>query len=71
MIGDSIVKSLNAYLLIKKLRNKKLIKVRSFSGAYVRCMCDHVKLVIQEFNPKHIILRDGTNELNNGRTTDI
>ena len=31
-------------------------------------MCDHVKLVIQEFNPNHIILQVGTNELNSGKT---
>ena len=42
-LGDSIVKNVNGYLLTKKLRNKKLIKVRSFSGAKVNCMYDHVK----------------------------
>ena len=31
-------------------------------------MRDHVKLVIQEFNPNHIILHVGTNELNSGKT---
>ena len=45
-IGDGIVKNVNGYLLTKKLRNKKLIKVRSFSGAKVNCMYDHVKLTI-------------------------
>ena len=42
-LGDSIVKNVNGYLLTKKLRNKKLIKVRSFSGAKLNCMYDHVK----------------------------
>ena len=42
-LGDSIVKNVNGYLLTKKLRIKKLIKVRSFSGAKVNCMYDHVK----------------------------
>ena len=44
--GDSIVKTLNGYLLIKKLQNKELIKVRLFSGAKKSCMYDHVKLTI-------------------------
>ena len=42
-LGDSIVKNVNGYLLTKKLRIKKLIKVRSFSGAKINCMYDHVK----------------------------
>ena len=49
ILGDSIVKNVNGYVLTKKLRNKKLIKVRSFSGAKVSCMYDHVKPTIQEF----------------------
>ena len=51
-----------------KLRNKKLIKVRSFSGAKVSCMYDHVKPTIREFNPNHIILDVGTNELKSNKT---
>ena len=39
----------------------KLIKVRSFSGAKVSCMYDHVKPIFREFNPIHIILHVGTN----------
>ena len=66
--GDSIVKNVNDYLLTKKLRHKKLIKVRSFSGAKVSCMYDHVKPTIREFNPNHIILHVGTNELKSSKT---
>ena len=63
ILGDSIVKNVNGYLLTKKLRHKKLIKVRSFSGAKVSRMYDHVKPTIREFNPNHILLHVGTNEL--------
>ena len=59
ILGDSIVKNVNGYLLTKKLRHKKLIKVRSFSGAKVSCMYDHVKPTSREFNPNHIILHVG------------
>ena len=68
IIGDSIVKNVNGYLLTKKLRRKKLIKVRSFSGAKVICMYDHVKPTIREFNPNHIIFHVGTNELKSSKT---
>ena len=68
ILGDSIVKNVNGYLLTKKIRHKKLIKVRSFSGAKVSCMYDHVKPTIREFNPNHIILHVGTNELKSSKT---
>ena len=68
ILGDSIVKNVNGYLLTKKLRHKKLIKTRSFSGAKVSCMYDHVKPTIREFNPNHIILHVGTNELKSSKT---
>ena len=63
ILGDSIVKNVNGYLLTKKLQHKKLIKVRLSSGAKVSCMSDHVKPTIREFNLNHIILHVGTNEL--------
>ena len=50
------------------MRNKKLIKVRSFNGAKASCMYDHVKPTIQDFNPKDIILHVGTNELKSSKT---
>ena len=55
-------------VLPKKLRNKKLIKVRSFSGAKVSFMYNHVKPTIREFNPNHIILHKGTNKLKSSKT---
>ena len=63
ILGNSIIKNLNGYLLTKKLRKRKLIKVRLFIGAKASCKYDHVKPTIQEFNPHHIILHVGTNEL--------
>ena len=67
ILRDSIVKIVNRYLLKKKLQNKKLIKVRSSSGAKVSCMYDHVKPTIRKFNPNHIILHVGTNKLNSSQ----
>ena len=43
ILGDSMSKKLNRYLLTKKIRHKHLVKVRSFSGEKTSCMTDHVK----------------------------
>ena len=43
ILGDSIVKKLNGYLLTWKIKHKHLVKVRSFSGAKINCMTDDVK----------------------------
>ena len=68
ILDGSIVKNVYLYLLTKKLRNKKLITVRSFSGAKVSCMYDYVKPNIQKCNPNYIILHVGTNELKSRKT---
>ena len=47
ILGDSMVKKLNGYLLTKKVKHKYLIKLKkTFSGAKVSCMVDHVKPAI-------------------------
>ena len=68
ILGDSMVKKLNSFLLTRKLKHKFLVKVRPFSSAKVRCMHNHVKPTIRDVNPDHIILHCGTNHLNPERT---
>ena len=63
-----MVKKLNGYLLTKKVRHKFLVKVRPFSGAKVSCMVDHVKRIIRDFKPYHVILHTGTNDLRSEKT---
>ena len=62
-LGDSMIKKLNDYFLMRKVRHKYLIKVRSFSGAKVSCMVDHVKPTLRDDKPDHTILHAGTNDL--------
>ena len=62
-LGDSMIKKLNDYFLTRKVRHKYLIKVRSFSGAKVSCMVDHVKPTLRDDKPDHTILHAGTNDL--------
>ena len=58
-----MIKKLNGFLLARKLNHKCVVKVRSFSSAKVRCMHNHVKPTVRYFNPDHIILHCGTNDL--------
>ena len=69
ILGDSMVKKLNGFLLTRKLNHKCLVKVRPFNSAKVRCMHDDVKPTVRDFDPDHIILHCGTNDLNSDRTS--
>ena len=68
ILGDSMVKKMNGYLLARKIKHKHLVKVRSFSGAKVSCMTDHVKPTLRDINPYHIVLQAGTNDLRTENT---
>ena len=63
ILGDSMVKKLNGYLLVRTIKHKHLVKVRSFSGAKISCMTDHVKSTLRDINPDHIVLHAGTSDL--------
>ena len=68
ILGDSMVKKVNSFLLTRNINHKFVVKVRSFSSAKVNCMNDYVKPTIHDFNPEHIILHVETNDLNSERT---
>ena len=46
IMGDSMVKKLNVYLLTKKIKHRGIVKARPFFTAKVSCMQDHVKPTI-------------------------
>ena len=56
-----MVKKMNGYRLTRKIKHKHLVKVRSFSGAKISCMTDHVKPTLRDINRDHI-LHAGTND---------
>ena len=68
ILGDSMVKNVNGFFLTKNIKHRFLVKVRSFSSAKVSCMNDHAKPTMRDFDPEHIILHVGTNDLNSERT---
>ena len=63
--GDSIIKHINGYEISGKLENWKVF-VRPCHGATIRCLEDHVKLILRE-NPDEIIFHIGTNDLISGK----
>ena len=64
-----MVKKVNGVLLTRNINNKLLVKVRSFSSAKkTNCMNDYVKPTLRDFNPEHMILHIGINDLNSERT---
>ena len=65
-----MIKKLNGCFLTRKVRHKYLIKVRSFSGAKVSCMVDHVNPTLRDDKPDHIILNVGTNDLRTETTAN-
>ena len=64
-----MVKKLNGFLLTRKLNHKRLVKVRPFNLAKVRCMHDHAKPTVRYFDLDYIILHCGTNDSNSDRTS--
>ena len=68
IMGDSMVKKLNGYLLTKKIKHRGIVKVRLFITVKFSCMQDHVKPTIRDINPQQIIIHVGTNDLKTERT---
>ena len=48
ILGDSIVKDLDGYLLTGSLQKKFIVKVRSFSSATTECMWDYCKPTLRK-----------------------
>ena len=69
ILGDSMVKNIDGFLLTRNLNHKCLVKVRSFPGANVRCLYDYAKPTMLDFNPNQIILHVGTNDPNSEKTS--
>ena len=68
ILGDCMVKKLNCFLFTRKLDCKCLVKVQPFSLAKVRCMHDHMRPTVRDFNLDHIVLHCRTNDLSSERT---
>ena len=76
IVGDSIIKKIDGYLLTKSINYKFLVKVRPFTTAKTIDLYDHLKPTLRDFNPGLFIIHVGTNDLplnktNNERAEEI
>ena len=63
IIGDSMVKKIDGYLLISSFNHKHILKVRPFLSAKTIDMLDYIKPTQRDFNSDVYLLHVGTNDL--------
>ena len=61
IVGDSMLKEVDGYLLTGSLDKKFIVKVRPFSSAKTKDMHDYLKPTKRDFNPNIFILHVGKN----------
>ena len=70
IIGDSMIKKVDGYLLTNSIKHKYLAKVRPFLAAKAVDMFDYVKPIQRDFDPDAYILHIGTNDLTTDKKPD-
>ena len=63
IIGDSMVKNVNAFKLAGMFDHRRIVKKRDFSSAKISCMKDYIKSTLRQLDPEHVILHVCTNNL--------
>ena len=63
IVGNSMIKKVDGYLLTSSLKHQYLVKTRPFSTATTIDMYDYIKPTQRDFKPEMFILHVGTNDL--------
>ena len=63
IIGDSMVKIIDGYLLTSSVNHKYIVKVRPFLSTKTIDMLDYIKPTKRDFNPDVYLQHVGTNDL--------
>ena len=63
IIGDSMVKKIDGYLLTSSINHRYIVKVRPFLSAKTTDMVDYIKQTQRDFNPGVYLIHVGTNDL--------
>ena len=71
ILGDSMVKDVDGYLLTGSINRKSIVKVRPVSSAKTINIENYTKLSKRDFNPNLYILRVGTNDFFLDDTPDV
>ena len=62
IVGDSMIKKVDGYLLTSSLKHQYLVKTRPFSTAKTIDMHDYIKPTQRDFKPEIFVLHVGTND---------
>ena len=71
VLGDSMVKDVDGYLLTGSINGNFIVKVRPFSSAKTIDMEDYTKPTKRDFNPDLYIIHVGTNDLSLDDTPEV
>ena len=71
IVGDSMLKDMDGYLLTGSLDKKFIVKVIPFSSAKTEDMHDYLKPTKRDFNPNIFILHVGTNNLSTNDSPEM
>ena len=70
IIGDSMVKKIDGYLLTSSINHRYIVKVRPFLSAKTIDMVDYIKPTQRDFNPDVYLLHVGTNDLSSNKSPE-
>ena len=70
IIGDSMVKKIDGYLLTSSVNHKYIVKVRPFLSAKTIDMLDYIKPTKRDFNPDVYLLHVRTNDLSSNKSPE-
>ena len=70
IIGDSMVKKIDGYLLTSSVSQKYIVKVRPFFSPKTIDMLDYIKQTQRNFNPDVYLLHVGTNDLSSNKSPE-
>ena len=70
IIGDSMVKKIDGYLLTSSVNHKYIVKVRLFLSAKTIEMLDYTKPTKRDFSPDVYLLHVGTNDLSSNKSPE-
>ena len=67
IIGDSMVKKIDGYLLTSSINHRSIVKVRPILSAKTIDMVDYIKPTQRDFNPDVYLLHVGANDLSSNK----
>ena len=70
IIGNSLIKKIDVYLLTSSVSHRYIVKVRLFLSVKTVDMFDYIKLMQRDFNPGVYILHVGTNDLSSDKSLE-